>query len=189
MVRSAIAGVLPGSVKERLASIQGYQFQQLEMNAQQFNRPGGRPSSVWDNTVKAVLTPDEANAWKQETDVRSAYRQQAIAALVVAAFDQRNNLTPDQWVKLEPLVTKTMADSGEEFGLFFASSQPWFLQSFSIFLPIAGIPEEEMKSILTTDQWERWTGSNEYSNANQYWTMIDQNRPRQKAPKLAAKVR
>ena len=68
-----------------------------------------------------------------------------------------------------------MTDYGEEFGRYFAYSQVWYLQSFSIFLPIAGIPEKDMKGILTTQQWEHWTGSNEFANANQYWTMIDQN--------------
>jgi hypothetical protein len=173
MVRSTIGNVSPDTVKGRLDSIQSFQFQQLEFNSQQLNRANSQ--SIWDTTVKAVLTPDQEKAWEQETTARSAYRQQAVAAMVVAAFDQRTNLSPAQWAKLEPLVTKIMTDYGDEFGRFFAYSQPWFLQSFSIFLPIAGVPEKDMKSILTTEQWDNWTGSNQFSNANQYWTMIDQN--------------
>jgi hypothetical protein len=184
MVRSAIGGASPDTVKGRLDSIQSFQFRQLEfMQARQFS--GGSPAqTVWDKTVKTVLTPDQAAAWKKETDARSAYLQDSIAAFIVAAFDQRTSLSPDQWAKLEPLVAKTITDYSEEFGSFFAYSQAWYLQSFSIFLPIAAIPEKDMKNILTAEQWEHWTGSNEFSNASQYWSEIDQNhRQRVKAKK------
>jgi hypothetical protein len=172
MVRSVIGDASPETIKQRLDSIPSYQFQQQMFSFES----GPRQHSVWDDTVKAVLTPDQEKAWKQETDARGAYRQKAIAALVVAAFDQSTGLTPDQWAKLEPLVVKFLADYSDEIGNYFRFSQAWFLQSYSVFIPIAGIPEKDLKSILTTDQWDHWNGSNECSSANEYWSNLDQNR-------------
>jgi Spy/CpxP family protein refolding chaperone len=168
MVRSMIGDATPDTIKARLDSIQTYQLRQLDMGPRQSNH------TVWDKTLKAVLTPDQRKAWDQETAARSAYRQKAIAALILAAFDQRTGLSQDQWAKLEPLINQIIAKYSDRFEGYFAYSQNWFLQSFSIFLPIAGIPEKDMKNILTTGQWERWTGSNEFANASQYWANIDQ---------------
>jgi hypothetical protein len=41
-----------------------------------------------------------------------------------------------------------------------------------MFLPFAGIPEKEMKELLTKEQWESWTGCNEFNNAQNYWENI-----------------
>jgi SpoVK/Ycf46/Vps4 family AAA+-type ATPase len=174
LVRSATGGATPESIKQRLDSIQSYQFQQLAFQSQRFGRNPNQ-NSVWDNTLKAVLTPDQQKAWKQETDARAAYLQQAIAGSVIAAFDERVGLSQDQWAKIEPLVGKFMTDYGEELNNYFAYSNAWFLQSYSIFVPIAAIPEKDLKSILTTEQFDRWTGSNEFSSAEEYWSNLDQN--------------
>jgi hypothetical protein len=44
-----------------------------------------------------------------------------------------------------------------------------------LFLPVAAIPEKDLKAILTKEQWDRWTGSQEFSNVANYWNMINNN--------------
>jgi hypothetical protein len=172
VVRSNIGSVTPDTVKERLASLPEYQFQDNFLQPQ--GRGAGHPS-LWDQTLDAILSPDQLKAWQKETGARTAYRQKAIASMVISAFDKVTGLSADQWAKLEPLVEKIESEYSADFGRFFANSQLWFLQSFVTYLPLAGIPENDMKAILTKDQWERWTETNEFANATNYWNMINQN--------------
>ena len=39
---------------------------------------------------------------------------------------------------------------------------------------VAGVPDADLKAILTPDQWDRWTKSNEYSNASNMWQNVQQ---------------
>jgi hypothetical protein len=130
--------------------------------------------------LKSVFTPGQAKAWKTESDARSAYRQRAITTLIVSAFDQKTGISEDQWAKLEPKVADLLKEYGDEFGRYYISSPPteWYLQSVTMFVPMAGIPEKDMKSILTADQWTRWSGSEEFGNASNYWENIQQTHQR-----------
>ena len=75
VVRSNIGDAAPENVKQRLASIQGYQFQSNFL--QRANNGSALQESVWDKTLKTVLSPDQEAAWKKETDARAAYRGKA----------------------------------------------------------------------------------------------------------------
>jgi hypothetical protein len=125
--------------------------------------------------VKANLNPDQTKAWQQEMDARSAYQANAIAGLVVWAFSQKVSLSRDQTAKLEPMVTKVLAEYGPDIGSYFASNGLWYLQGYSMYLPIAGIPEKDLEGLLSKEQLESWNGSEERGNAGSYWTNIAQN--------------
>jgi len=171
MVRSSLGDATPESVKQRLASIERYQFQQ------NFQGQDGRLKelSAWDKTLKATLTQDQQDAWKKETDARDAYRQKAIADVILSSFGQKIGISPDQEAKLKPMLVKSVNDYSADFGRFFAFSSRWYLQGFYLFLPVAAIPEKDLKAILTKEQWDRWTGSQEFSNVANYWNMINNN--------------
>ena len=53
-------------------------------------------------------------------------------------------------------------------------STPWYLQTYSSLLPMAGVPEKEMKTILSKAQWDRWAGE-DLGNAMNYWDSIENN--------------
>ena len=38
-----------------------------------------------------------------------------------------------------------------------------------------GIPEEDLKALFSKEQWERWTTTDEFTNAKNYWNNIRQN--------------
>lgn len=174
MLRSQVGDATPDSIKQKLGSIPNYQFQEglLRNGAMQ---SGGGGQTLWDNAVKAALSPDQAKAWKQEVDGRSAYEQKAIGGMIVWAFSQRVGLSPDQTAKLQPMVTKILADYSEDIGNFFSNGGVWYLQSFEMYLPICGIPDKELKGVLSEEQMDRWNRCDEHSNASMYWTAIAQN--------------
>jgi acyl CoA:acetate/3-ketoacid CoA transferase alpha subunit len=42
-----------------------------------------------------------------------------------------------------------------------------------VLVPIAGIPDIELKALLSDDQWRAWKSSYTCSNATQNWTQIE----------------
>ena len=70
-----------------------------------------------------------------------------------------------------------MSEYTDEIGTFFSFSEgsAWYLQNYTRFMPLAGIPEEEMKALLSKEQWERWSTTEEFANAKNYWNNIRQN--------------
>ena len=99
--------------------------------------------------MKDELNPDQANAWKKEIDARNAFRDQAIAGLIVSGFDQMTTLLPDQSLKLEVMVEKVLADYAYDFGRSFSNNgSAWFLESFTMLMPIFGIPGEGLEGTV-----------------------------------------
>jgi hypothetical protein len=176
-VRAYVAGATPDTVKQRLASLRRNQFQ----DTQNAFSGGGDASTVWDKAVKAELSADETKAWQQEKDARAAYHEKAIAGTIIWEFSQQVGLSVDQAAKLEPMVAKILTDYAQDMGGFFASTYPWYLQSFGRYVPIAGIPDKDMKALLTKEQYDRWNRNEEHGQARTYWTEIAQNHANSRA--------
>jgi hypothetical protein len=152
-------------VNQRLANIQDYRLQRTVPTPPE-------QQSVWEETVKTELTPEQSKAWQAEISERNKYRDTAIAAGLIEAFEYKVRLTQSQLEKLRPMLAKMMSDYGEDIRSMFSSSMNWYLQRYYMFLPFAGIPEKEMKEILTKEQWETWTTCQEFSNANSFWENV-----------------
>jgi hypothetical protein len=169
-VRSNLNDVTARDVKRRLAGMEDYYFRQRSGN-----QPDKQP--IWEKTWKAELTEAQQAAWQKEVEERRGYREKIIAAAVVAEFDRKNLLTAGQREKIAPLVEKIIQDYSPDIANYFTNSDqgPWYLQYYSKFIPFAGVPEKEMKEILSKEQWERWTACNEYINSLQYWTNLQAN--------------
>lgn len=165
----------PQNVKQQLAGIDDYYFGDRFSSNNGMGAPG--KETLWDKTVKSELTAEQWLAWQKEVDERSAYQGKAIVSTLMSRFDQKNPLTPEQWKKLEPIIEGIVKDYTPDIKNYFSSSDgtPWFLQYYSLFFPFAGVPEKDFKAILTKDQWERWTGSQEYANSGNQWESLRQN--------------
>ncbi|MGA3170415.1 MAG: PDZ domain-containing protein [Chthoniobacteraceae bacterium] len=174
MVRAKLDNPTPDTIKEQLSGIQEYMYMQLQEQAS--NMGAGKPT-VWATTLKSTLTPAQQDAWQKERDARKAYLQRAIVDLIVAAFSQKVGLSENQVARLEPEVETITRDYGRDIDNMFRSavpSEPWYLQGYIMFLPVAGIPDQHLKSILTDVQSREWKGSGECSNATNYWQNIVQ---------------
>ena len=53
-------------------------------------------------------------------------------------------------------------------------SQQWFLQYYYAMVPVAGVPEQDMKAILTPEQW-KLCKERDLPDAEQYWEGIRNN--------------
>ena len=47
--------------------------------------------------------------------------------------------------------------------------------SYYMFLPLNAVPEDDLKALLSPEQWKAWTGSNECSYTATYWPNIKSN--------------
>jgi hypothetical protein len=167
-VRSNLGTVTAETINQRLQNIQGYQLQQAESNS----GSGSPQDSVWDTTVKNVLNQDQIHAWKTETDARQQYESDAVCNWVTVSFAQRFALSPDQQAKLGSMIAKIMKKYGDRFGNYFQGDAPWYLETYYMFLPVAGIEDKDLGAILTKDQVDRWKGSNVHAEAAMYWQNI-----------------
>src|SRR5262249_50357963 len=80
-------------------------------------------------------------------------------------------LSTAQYARLQPLMDKAVDDYLPDLSRFF--SNDWHLQSYYVLLPVRGIPEQELKSILTPQQWEL-CNSQDLAKHGDYWTSIQQ---------------
>jgi hypothetical protein len=169
-VRGNLGEVTPQAVQMRLQQMDNSSFYQV---------PGDKPpqQAIWKKTVERELTPAQRAAWDREVEARQQFRDQTIVGAILAEFDRQVPLRKDQWAKLEPLLVKIIGEYTEEIGQFFSYSEgnAWYLQNYTRFMPLAGVPEEEMKTLLSKEQWERWSTTEEFANAKNYWNNIRQN--------------
>jgi hypothetical protein len=168
-VRSQVQGATLNDVKQRLQGIQSFFFQR------NYGVPEDEP--LWDNAVQAALTPEQQAAWQRESDARAAYRADAVAALVVLQMDHDLQLSTEQRQKLQPLVADVITHFSEGMARVFswANNTPWYLAGPYIGLPMAGVDDGQLKSILRKDQYDTWTTSPNYSNAMNLWQVVKQN--------------
>jgi hypothetical protein len=174
-LRDNLNDVSPDDVHAQLDNFQPYQFVNIGYNVRQTLANGAnQQKSLWDKTVKALLTKDQIKAWKQETDARTDYRRAAVAAYVVSSFDQFYAMTADQWTKLQSLVDKVIAEYGTDLQLDQdLSANGGFLSNNMVMVPIAGIPDGDLKALLSDEQWRAWRASYTCSNAMQNWNQIE----------------
>jgi hypothetical protein len=43
-----------------------------------------------------------------------------------------------------------------------------------MFLPMIGVPQTDMKAILTKEQWDRWSSSMVFAQGNSNWQNLQQ---------------
>jgi hypothetical protein len=166
-IRDNLNDIAAENVQARLASIPEYRLEGGNMDAD---------TTILDEALKTELNDQQQSAWKKEIEARNDYRAKAIGAHLLAQFDRRHLLTADQCEKLAPKLEQVLEDYDQDISRMFSyDSGAWHLQSFSQFMPFVGIPEKELKEILGKEQWESWSGSNECSNATNYWENVNRN--------------
>jgi len=169
-IRSQLQGLTPDNVHQRLDGLQDYFFQR------RFLGMSNQTENLWDETVQSELTAPQLDAWKKETDARDDYREKAIAAVVLSEFDRQAHLSDDQWNKLNPLVAGILSDYGPGITQVFSNmnNTPWYLGGPYMLIPLVGLDDNALKSVLTNDQINLWTGSQEFANANNLWQVVKQ---------------
>jgi hypothetical protein len=137
------------------------------------NRQG---PSIWDETVKVELTDSQKDAWKKETDARAAFREKAIAGVIMAEFDRKNPITDEQWTKLEPVIAGVIRDYSPEIAQIFSNFNgvPWYMGGGYTLMPFAGVPVADLKAILSKAQYDHWSGTPDCANSVNLWGVVNQ---------------
>ncbi|MDB6155531.1 MAG: hypothetical protein JWL90_3984 [Chthoniobacteraceae bacterium] len=169
-IHSQLVEVTGQNVVQRLAAIPDYSFQ----NGDRGEVPR---KAMWVNAIKRELNDAQQTAWQKEIDERMRFKEKAICSIILTEFDRKNQLSPQQWEKLEPMVAALVKDYSQDIAGMFSSSDstPWYLQSYMMFIPFAGIPEADLKAILGKEQWDHWAQSNDFSNSTNYFQNVQQN--------------
>ena len=171
-IRSFVANATPENIQSRLDSIQSYYF------SDSYNQNNGSAEkSVWDEAVAAQLNTAQQAAWKKETDARKKYRDELIVDLLTARLENAVPLKEEQHGKVRAIIAKVLQDYAPELENFFSgnSGTPWFLSGYyNANLPLAGLPQPEMKTLLSDEQWKEWSGSPLYINALSNWSNVEQ---------------
>lgn len=166
-IRSQLHDVTPENVRQRLAGMERFSFGRR-------SSPHPTLGALWEHAVKTELTDAERATWKKERDARSAYADQAIGNFIMLELSRRIPLSREQWQKLDPLVCAAVRDYGPDIVSMFSYSygSTWYLQSYTLLIPVAAVPEKELKTILTKEQLDRWMTGEEFANINSYWENI-----------------
>ncbi len=179
-IRTQLRDVTPENVMQRLAGLDHF-------GSGRRTSPNPDVGAIWENCVKMELSDAQRAAWKKELQARSTYGERAITHFILLELDRRVPLASEQWQKLEPLITAAVRDYGPDImGMFsYGPSDAWYLQSHSMFLPVAAIPEKQLKEIFTKEQMERWTTGEAFGNISSYWENIQRlhtNRMKERKP-------
>lgn len=178
-IRSQISDATGANLLQRLEAMQDFQF------ARRHEGPSGL--AIWEKALKTELTDEQRAIWQKEIEDRAAFQDRTIAAVIVAEFDRMYSLGIQQIEKLEPAVTALVSECREEMRRYQSSldGTPWYLSPYQSFMPLCGVPEKQMKEILTKEQWDRWTGGEQYANAASGWEDIKSNREQRMKDKKA----
>ncbi len=167
-VRMNLTSITPMNIRQRLSGIQDYIFESYYSGR---NLEPPEKSSLWQTTLNAELTKPQLDLWQKEIEARQQYRASAVGLLILTEFARKVYCSPGQIQKLQPLVNAALKDYETDIQSYFSSS-PWYLQYYSMYLPISAIPEPALKAILTKEQYGQWTSSPEFANTFSYWANV-----------------
>ena len=163
--RAEVQNATPENIRQKLGGSSSYYYDRGEPQS----------SPLWKAAVKAEMTAPQQAAWKAESDARSQYNDAAVAGFLLAEFDRKFSLQPEQWDRLAPAVSKALQEYQPDIRRMFAySSSPWYMTSYYMFLPLQAVPENDLKALLSKEQWDRWSGSSECNYSANYWNNIKQ---------------
>ncbi len=162
-VRRRAQGANPRTIHQQLLGVGNYSSRQT----------APLQTQLWQRALTLHLDPAGQTRWKEASSRREALRREAITGMVSSYFESRFGLNERQ----APVFRKLLAASLETYSpdieqIFTSHNSPWYLQYYSVGLPLMGVPEEELKSLLSEEQHEIWQTQYQ-SNAANYWDNVE----------------
>ena len=169
IVRDQMENADAETARQRLSSIPEYVFENTTITP-----PEKQPVSS--RTIAAEMTSAQRAEWQKEMDERNAFRLRSIASLILAEFDGEIPISVEQWDKLQTIVTGLVREYEPEFvnSSSNSSAGQWYLEYYTLLVPVAGVPEKDMASILTKEQFEKWKLTDECINGADRWPSIQE---------------
>ncbi len=133
---------------------------------------GPESHEIWQDALKELLDKEQREKLKTVIQARSDYRLNAMAGMSVGELDRRRRLTSEQCARLEPLLKQVLAEYQPDIERYMSPN--WHLQYYYAMVPVAGIAEKEIQTILTPQQW-KLCKERDLPDAMQYWEGIQNN--------------
>lgn len=169
-VRNNLREVTPENVSQQLARLGN------PMAFQPAQRGAAKPG-IFEKALAAELTPGQMAAWQKEIEARRDYRSQTIIHSMLITFDRLVPLRNDQFSEVATMLAALLFDFREEMEKANpAEPTAWYLQSDVRSAPLAGLDPATMETLLGKTRWERWTKTEEYSDARSCWNNLKEMR-------------
>jgi hypothetical protein len=161
-IRSQFAGLTPEQAGQRLGNL---------YNPFTNDRTLLSDAPLWTATVDRVLTPEQREAWKKETEARDQWRYRSLAEMCLTEAEKRiivkpENLEPAR-VKLVEMLAKYETDINNYF------SFGWHLQGYYTCIPMALLEDADLEKLFGKEQMDTITNKL-LSNARRYADSIRQ---------------
>ncbi len=162
-VRSQTQGATTATIRNWLKNLGGYTFH--------FGNEGNTTVEEVLNEVIDAKQREVVLAYQDEVKGR---RDEAIAEVALGRLQMALGLNTAQREKLRKLLVGVMAKYGPDIETNFRSwgeRMPWYLQSYYLMLPGAGVEEGELKGLLNERQREIWD-EQVTERGGHYWGQI-----------------
>ncbi len=163
-IRGQMEGATPQNIRQRLKGVGGYSF---------YSNRGEK--TLFDKSLGALLNEEQKTALKKFQEATLKRRHEAMVALLLALLDKElGGLTTAQHDKLAGLLTEVMEKYGQDIEQMFAGwgeRAPWFLQSYYLSVPAAGVPEAELKKVFGERQMQLWENCVNQRGGH-YWSQV-----------------
>lgn len=144
-VRNSMKNVSAKTLKQRLETLN------IEGSFDNQISPFEQP--IWINTVGDVLTEAQMESLANDVIGRKTYRNHARVLIILEELNWTYHLSLEQLDKLEPFLQQVVVEYASDI-IQTIGSDSGSTRQMSVFL--AGVPEEKIKSILTSEQFEQW---------------------------------
>ena len=160
-VRSQLQDATPQNVRPKLEgmgtiSMSGY-------------GEGAQDSPLWKTAIDEVMPAEKKKLWKQEQDARNDYQNTAMTGVVLYHLQRQCPITREQWKNLEPLIKRIVNDYTPDLNGWFSS--PWYLYSYYVFVPLAGVPEKDLEKVLGPTRMKQ-VKNTVLPRGQEYWDSI-----------------
>lgn len=162
-IRAQTQGATTATIRNRLKNLGGYTFQ--------FGNEGNTP--VEDVLNEAIDEKQKEVVLAYQDAVRKR-RDEAIAEVALGRLQKALGLSTEQREKLGKALVRVMGRYGPDIEMSFrgwGERMPWFLQSYYLMMPGAGVEERELKGLLNERQREIWD-EQVTERGGHYWGQI-----------------
>jgi len=166
---------LGANVRQNLGSVPLEQVPQRLVNfgAGFFNwtaRPSDSP--MWQLAIESLLDEERREKWLAERNARLSRLSESQKSLVMFQADRVAGLSEEQAKELGAKVEVVLEKHGPALEkLKSMIGRDWYSYNHTVLVPLAGVPEEELKSILTKNQLDQLKPA--MTQTRHYWSQIE----------------
>ncbi len=163
------------TIRDRLRTVQNQNFERQLASLGHFNFSSRdvTETRVWNRLLSYLDAEGHADTRALALAQREALHLSAIADIVTIHSAGQLGMAPSQWPDLHAAVLASLAEYGPDFEAAMGRSNvAWYLRNPGIIMPLAGIPEDQLRAILTERQYRRWRDQVGTSTTG-FWSRVE----------------